>query len=66
MPKTISYLRVSSPQQDTEKNKADILKFANDRKFGHIEFIEEKSRVRNLGRNGRSRGSSTTLVKVID
>jgi len=42
MPKTISYLRVSSPQQDTEKNKADILKFANDHKFGHVEFIEEK------------------------
>ncbi len=42
MPKTISYLRVSSPQQDTEKNKADILKFANDRKFGNVKFIEEK------------------------
>ena len=42
MPKTISYLRVSSPQQDTDKNKADILKFVNDRKFGHVEFIEEK------------------------
>ncbi len=42
MAKTISYLRVSSPQQDTEKNKADILKFANDRKLGHVDFIEEK------------------------
>jgi len=42
MPKTISYLRVSSPQQDTEKNKADILKFANERKFGHVKFVEEK------------------------
>jgi DNA invertase Pin-like site-specific DNA recombinase len=42
MPKTICYLRVSSPQQDTEKNKADILKFANERTFGHVKFIEEK------------------------
>jgi len=40
--KTVSYLRVSSKLQNTEKNKADILKFANDRKFGNVEFIEEK------------------------
>ena len=42
MPITVSYLRVSSPQQDTEKNKTDILKFANKRIFGHVDFIEEK------------------------
>ena len=41
-PKTISYLRVSSIDQDTEKNKADILKYANDRDFGKVIFIEEK------------------------
>jgi len=39
----IGYLRVSTVDQDTEKNKADILKFSNNRKFGdHVEFIEEK------------------------
>lgn len=41
-PKTISYLRVSTVDQDTEKNKADILKYANDKDFGKVVFIEEK------------------------
>jgi DNA invertase Pin-like site-specific DNA recombinase len=41
--RNISYLRVSTQEQDTEKNKADILKFANDRQFGHVEFVEEKA-----------------------
>jgi DNA invertase Pin-like site-specific DNA recombinase len=40
--KTIAYLRVSSIDQDTEKNKADILAFANDKDFGKVEFVEEK------------------------
>lgn len=42
MPKTTAYLRVSTVDQDTEKNKADILKFANDRDFGKVNFTEEK------------------------
>ena len=36
-----SYLRVSTFEQDTEKNKGDILRFANDKKLGNVEFIEE-------------------------
>ena len=40
--KTFAYLRVSTVDQDTEKNKADILKFANDKDFGKVEFVEEK------------------------
>ena len=40
--KTYAYLRVSTYEQQTEKNKADILKFANDRDFGKVHFIEEK------------------------
>jgi DNA invertase Pin-like site-specific DNA recombinase len=40
--RTMAYLRVSTLEQDTEKNKADILKFANDRDFGTVKFIEEK------------------------
>ncbi len=40
-PKTVCYLRVSTQDQNTEKNKADVLAFANDRKFGHVKFIEE-------------------------
>jgi len=40
--KTYAYLRVSTYEQQTEKNKADILKFANDRDFGKVHFVEEK------------------------
>lgn len=40
--KTVAYLRVSTTDQDNEKNKTDILKFANDRDFGKVHFVEEK------------------------
>lgn len=40
--RTVAYLRVSTADQDLEKNKADILRFANDRDLGKVEFIEEK------------------------
>ena len=42
MPRTVGYLRVSTIDQDTEKNKAEILKLANDKHFGHVEWVEEK------------------------
>jgi DNA invertase Pin-like site-specific DNA recombinase len=39
----ISYLRVSTADQDTDKNKNDVLAFANTRGFlGQVQFIEEK------------------------
>lgn len=38
----IAYLRVSTQEQDCEKNKFDILQFANDRSFGPVQFIEEQ------------------------
>lgn len=41
-PKTLAYIRVSTADQDLEKNKADILAFANGRGFVHVEFVEEK------------------------
>ena len=41
MAKTVAYLRVSTTDQNTEKNKNDILLFANDRKFGNVDFIAE-------------------------
>ena len=41
--KTVAYLRVSTIDQDLEKNKADILKLANDKNFGKVEFVEEKA-----------------------
>jgi DNA invertase Pin-like site-specific DNA recombinase len=42
MPKTTAYLRVSTIDQDIEKNKADILKLANSLELGHVRFVEEK------------------------
>ncbi len=39
---TYAYLRVSTIEQNTEKNKLDVLKFANDRKLGNVEFVEEQ------------------------
>ena len=38
----IGFIRVSTLDQDTEKNKLDILQFANVHKLGNVEFIEEK------------------------
>src|SRR5260370_13868952 len=41
-PKTTAYLRVSTIDQDLEKNKADILVLANSLGLGHVEFKDEK------------------------
>jgi DNA invertase Pin-like site-specific DNA recombinase len=40
--KAIGYLRVSTQDQDTEKNKADILAWANDKGLGPVQWVEEK------------------------
>ena len=39
--KTIGYLRVSTLDQDIEKNKADILKLSNDKDLGKVTFEQE-------------------------
>ncbi|WP_052301895.1 recombinase family protein [Desulfobacca acetoxidans] len=49
-PKVIGYLRVSAQDQDLEKNKAAILSFANNRKLGPVEWLEEKVSGVKLGR----------------
>lgn len=41
-PKTVAYLRVSTIDQDIEKNKAAILALANSKMLGHVHFVEEK------------------------
>jgi DNA invertase Pin-like site-specific DNA recombinase len=41
-PKTIAYLRVSTIDQDIEKNKSAILALANHKVLGHVHFVEEK------------------------
>jgi DNA invertase Pin-like site-specific DNA recombinase len=40
-PCTIAYLRVSTGDQDLEKNKADILILAHRQELGHVYFVEE-------------------------
>jgi DNA invertase Pin-like site-specific DNA recombinase len=40
--KTVAYLRVSTAEQDLEKNKSDILHLANEKNFGKVEFVEER------------------------
>ena len=57
--KTIAYLRVSTIEQDLEKNKADILTFANNKDFGRVKFVEEKV-------NGTKNWKSRKIKQVID
>src|SRR5579859_3619887 len=40
-PKTTAYLRVSTTDQDLEKNKFDILQLANNKGLGQVEWVEE-------------------------
>ncbi len=40
--RTIGYLRVSTQDQDVEKNKADILALANEKDLGRVLWVEEK------------------------
>ena len=41
--RVFAYLRVSTIDQDTEKNKADVLAYANAKGFlGKVEFVEER------------------------
>jgi len=42
MSKNVAYLRVSTADQDLEKNKAEILFLANDKSLGKVDFVEEK------------------------
>ena len=42
MSKNVAYLRVSTADQDLEKNKAEILFLANDKCLGRVDFVEEK------------------------
>ncbi len=40
--KAVGYLRVSTLDQDIEKNRADILSLANTKNLGKVHFVEEK------------------------
>lgn len=52
--KTVAYLRVSTLDQDLEKNKADILNFANHRDLGKVNFVEEIASDESPGENVKS------------
>lgn len=39
----MAYLRVSTAEQELDKNKADILFFANENNLGKVNFVEEKA-----------------------
>lgn len=41
MPRCIAYLRISTVEQDTEKNKNEILHLANEKDLGKVEFVED-------------------------
>jgi DNA invertase Pin-like site-specific DNA recombinase len=39
--RTVAYLRVSTPDQELKKNRYALLELANQKKLGHVEFVEE-------------------------
>lgn len=57
--KTIAYLRVSTDVQDVEKNKADILRLANEKDLGKVQWIEETG-------SGKVSWRKRKIVKIID
>lgn len=59
-PRTVSYLRVTTDGEDTEKEKADTLRFANDRQLGHVEFVEDQ------GISGKTSWKQRKIGPLID
>ena len=54
--KTVSYLRVSTLDQNIEKNKSDILHFTNQQDLGRVTFVEEVASGRTSWRDRRIAG----------
>jgi DNA invertase Pin-like site-specific DNA recombinase len=59
MAQTVAYLRVSTADQNTEKNKKEILLFTNDREFGNVDFFEETV-------SGKKSWKEREIKKIID
>jgi DNA invertase Pin-like site-specific DNA recombinase len=59
MAKTIAYIRVSTDRQDVENQRLEILKLANERGLGTVEFTEETI-------SGRKSWRDRQLATVID
>ena len=58
---TYSYLRVSTIDQNTEKNKLEVLRFANEKKLGNVDFVEEQISGKS---NFKNRQLGTLLEKM--
>lgn len=56
---TTAYLRVSTDGQDLQKNKHDILEFANERALGQVQWIEETA-------SGRITWRDRKIAQIID
>ena len=63
--KTIGYLRVSTVDQDLDKNKAEILRLVHDKHLGsgHVVFVEEKASGKKPWRERRLAGIMDDLVE---
>ena len=57
--KTTAYLRVSTDEQDVEKNKTDILKLANEKDLGKVHWVEETG-------SGKVSWRKRKIVQIID
>ena len=57
--RTIGYLRVSTGTQDLEKNRTEILAFANEKDLGRVEFVEETA-------SGRTAWRDRKIAMVLD
>jgi len=57
--KTIAYLRVSTIEQDVEKNKSDILHLANEKELGKVKWVEEQA-------SGRISWRKRELAQVLE
>ncbi|WP_457681264.1 recombinase family protein [Thermovibrio sp.] len=50
-----AYIRVSTGKQETENQRFEILKYANEKKLGKVEFIEETVSGRKSWKDSNSR-----------
>lgn len=57
--KTIGYLRVSTIDQDLDKNRHEILELANSKDFGKVDWVEEKT-------SGKKNWKERKIKGVID
>ncbi|ETR66817.1 MAG: hypothetical protein OMM_12307, partial [Candidatus Magnetoglobus multicellularis str. Araruama] len=57
--KTIGYLRMSTIDQDIEKNKTDILYLANEKNLSKVQFVQEHA-------SGRISWKKRKIAEIMD